>query len=116
MAVFAQSEVEELVKVGCDGDQGMLVESKLFFDVGKQRVDLVRECIVNGRGDRHGEQAERFGCEAHLIQISNTITPFPPTFTSCLPSSSGKFPNSFRVSTGFRWFLGFQKPGTWKPM
>lgn len=37
----------------------MLVERKLLLDVGKQRIDIVRVCIVNGRGDdRHGEQAD----------------------------------------------------------
>jgi hypothetical protein len=58
MAVLAQSGVEELVKVGCDGNKRMLIEGELFLDVGKQRVDLVRVCVVYGCGDRHGEQVE----------------------------------------------------------
>jgi hypothetical protein len=37
----------------------MLVESKLFLDVSKQRVDLVRMWVVYGRSDRHDEPAER---------------------------------------------------------
>jgi len=35
MAVLAQSNVEELVKVGCDGNERMLIEGELFLDVGK---------------------------------------------------------------------------------
>lgn len=40
----------------------MLVESKLFLDVSKQRVDLVGMCVVYGRSDRHDELADRHGC------------------------------------------------------
>lgn len=37
----------------------MLVERELLLDVGKQRIDLVRVCIVNGRGDDgHSGQAD----------------------------------------------------------
>ena len=73
------------MKVGCDGNQRLLVEGKLFLDVGKQRVDLVRVCIVDGRGDnRHDEQAERLGCGAHSSE-----------------SLSGNRPNIFR---DFHWF------------
>ena len=54
MAVLAQSGIEELVKVGCDGNERMLVECELFLDVREQRVDLVRVCIVYGCSDRHG--------------------------------------------------------------
>ena len=51
----------------------MLVERKLFLDVGKQRIDLVRVCIVNGRGDHgHGESSGP-KCETRLPQISNII-------------------------------------------
>jgi hypothetical protein len=47
--------------MGCDGDEHILVERELLLDVGEQRVDLVRVCVVYGRGDGHrdGERADR---------------------------------------------------------
>ena len=42
--------------MGCDGDEHILVERELLLDVGKQRVDLVRVCVVYGRGDGHRDR------------------------------------------------------------
>ena len=57
MAVVAQSKVEELVKMGRDGYEHILVKRELLLDVGKQRIDLVRVCVVQGGSDGHGELA-----------------------------------------------------------
>ena len=43
--------------MGCDGDEHILVECELLLNVDKQRVDLVRVCVVYGRGDGHRERA-----------------------------------------------------------
>jgi hypothetical protein len=57
VTIIAQSEVEEIVKMGRDGNEHMLVERELLLDVGKQRVDLGRVCVVHGGSDGHGERA-----------------------------------------------------------
>ena len=60
MTVIAQSEVKELVKVGRDGDEHILVERELLLNVGEQRVDLVRRVcvvvVVYGRGGDGGHR------------------------------------------------------------
>jgi hypothetical protein len=68
VAVVAQPEVEELVEMRRDGNEHILVKRELLLDVGKQRVDLVRVCVVQGRSDGHGELArERVRAEIYYI-------------------------------------------------
>lgn len=55
--VIPQSQVEELVKMGCDGNKHILVERELLLNVDKQRVDLVGVCVVYGRSDGHRGRA-----------------------------------------------------------
>lgn len=56
VAVIAQSEIEELVKMGRDGNEHIFVERELLLNVGKQRVDLVWVWVVYGRSDGHCER------------------------------------------------------------
>jgi hypothetical protein len=55
VAVIAQSEIEELVKMGRDGNEDIFVECELLLNVGKQRVDLVWVWVVYGSSGGHCE-------------------------------------------------------------
>jgi hypothetical protein len=56
MAILAQSEVEKLMKMGCDGKKCILVERELLLDVSEHSVGV---CVVYGGSDGHGESAKR---------------------------------------------------------
>jgi len=52
MAILGQSEVEQLMEMGCDGNKSILVERELFLDVSEHSIEV---CVVDGGNDRHDE-------------------------------------------------------------